>query len=96
MERNEAASADKANQRKIWAIQLAHRPVMPNLLYCQQLRRRSVSTDLMHRISFTLRQIACMMLAPSRDHQPESRMREIRQSGSEGGGDLTVSPYPYL
>jgi len=22
-------------------------------------------------------------------------MREIRTSGSEGGGDLTVSPYPY-
>jgi len=22
-------------------------------------------------------------------------MREIRQSGSEGGGDLRVSPYPY-
>jgi hypothetical protein len=22
-------------------------------------------------------------------------MREIRQSGSEGGGDVTVSPYPY-
>ena len=24
-----------------------------------------------------------------------SRMREIRQSGSEGGGELWLSPYPY-
>ncbi len=30
-------------------------------------------------------------------HQPESRMREIRTSGSEGGGAKPiVSPYPYL
>ena len=30
------------------------------------------------------------------NHQLESRMREIRQSGSEGGGaKLIVSPYPY-
>jgi Reverse transcriptase (RNA-dependent DNA polymerase) len=29
--------------------------------------------------------------------QPESRMREIRQSGSEGGGAKPIaSPYPYL
>jgi len=27
--------------------------------------------------------------------QLESRMREIRQSGSEGGGALLCSPYPY-
>jgi hypothetical protein len=27
--------------------------------------------------------------------QLESRMREIRQSGSEGGGASTRSPYPY-
>src|SRR5690349_14079160 len=33
--------------------------------------------------------------SPEQDHQLESRMREIRQSGSEGGGDLGVSPYPY-
>ena len=34
---------------------------------------------------------------PEQDHQPESRMREIRTSGSEGGGAgyLTGSPYPY-
>src|SRR5207249_155278 len=30
------------------------------------------------------------------NHQPESRMRETRQSGSEGGGaNPIVSPYPY-
>jgi hypothetical protein len=30
------------------------------------------------------------------NHQLESRMREIRQSGSEGGGaNPIVSPYPY-
>jgi hypothetical protein len=28
------------------------------------------------------------------NHQPESRMREIRPSGSEGGG-AAGSPYPY-
>ena len=28
-------------------------------------------------------------------HRLESRMREIRLSGSEGGGALTGSPYPY-
>jgi hypothetical protein len=30
-----------------------------------------------------------------RPHQLESRMREIRPSGSEGGGGLRASPYPY-
>jgi len=31
-----------------------------------------------------------------RTHQLESRMREIRPSGSEGGGaGLTGPPYPY-
>jgi len=31
------------------------------------------------------------------NHQLESRMREIRQSGSEGGGTKPIaSPYPYL
>ena len=30
-----------------------------------------------------------------RPHQLESRMREIRLSGSEGGGELPLSPYPY-
>jgi hypothetical protein len=29
------------------------------------------------------------------NYQLESRMREIRTSGSEGGGMLTRSPYPY-
>src|SRR2546425_5370815 len=30
------------------------------------------------------------------NHRPESRMRENRQSGSEGGGaNPIVSPYPY-
>jgi len=30
------------------------------------------------------------------NHQLESRMREIRQSGSEGGGTKPIaSPYPY-
>jgi hypothetical protein len=33
--------------------------------------------------------------SPEQDHQLESRMREIRTSGSEGGGDREVSPYPY-
>src|SRR5438045_8388150 len=33
--------------------------------------------------------------SPEQDHQLESRMREIRPSGSEGGGGLRVSPYPY-
>src|SRR5947209_4440422 len=28
------------------------------------------------------------------NHQLESRMREIRQSGSEGGGGREASPYP--
>jgi hypothetical protein len=28
--------------------------------------------------------------------QLESRMREIRQSGSEGGGATIRSPYPYV
>ena len=32
---------------------------------------------------------------PEQDHQLESRMREIRQSGSEGGGGREASPYPY-
>jgi len=32
----------------------------------------------------------------SRPHQPESRMREIRPSGSEGGVTLVCHPYPYL
>ena len=32
----------------------------------------------------------------TRDHQLESRMREIRQSGSEGGGGREASPYPYM
>ena len=33
---------------------------------------------------------------PSRTHQPESRMREIRPYGSEGGAaGLTGRPYPY-
>src|SRR5438093_4774859 len=31
-----------------------------------------------------------------RPHRPESRMREIRPSGSEGGVALTRHPYPYL
>jgi len=30
-----------------------------------------------------------------RPHQLESRMRENRPSGSEGGGELPLSPYPY-
>src|SRR5882757_7062066 len=34
--------------------------------------------------------------SPEQDHQLESRMREIRQSGSEGGGGREVSPYPNL
>ena len=34
--------------------------------------------------------------ARSLDHQLESRMREIRLSGSEGGGGSKASPYPYL
>ena len=29
------------------------------------------------------------------NHQRESRMREIRQSGLEGGGAVRGSPYPY-
>jgi hypothetical protein len=29
------------------------------------------------------------------NYQLESRMRETRLSGSEGGGVLTRSPYPY-
>src|SRR5829696_4610940 len=33
--------------------------------------------------------------SPEQDHQLESRMREIRTSGSEGGGGREVSPYPY-
>jgi hypothetical protein len=33
--------------------------------------------------------------SPEQDHQLESRMREIRPSGSEGGGGLRASPYPY-
>jgi hypothetical protein len=33
---------------------------------------------------------------PVEDHQPESRMREIRQYGSEGGAArMTGRPYPY-
>src|SRR6476619_5730341 len=32
---------------------------------------------------------------PKVDHQLESRMRESRQSGSEGGGGHEASPYPY-
>ena len=32
---------------------------------------------------------------PEQDHQLESRMRENRQSGSEGGGGREASPYPY-
>src|SRR6202140_4623352 len=34
--------------------------------------------------------------SPEQDHQLESRMREIRQSGSEGGGGREASPYPNL
>ncbi len=31
------------------------------------------------------------------NYQLESRMREIRQSGSEGGGSKSIaSPYPYI
>ena len=31
------------------------------------------------------------------NYQLESRMREIRQSGSEGGGPKSIaSPYPYI
>jgi len=37
-------------------------------------------------------------VSPDRDHRLESRMREIRPSGSEGGaaGGQTGRPYPYL
>lgn len=45
------------------------------------------------RVSFTMSQTS--RLHPSTDHQLESRMREIRLSGSEGGGALRGSPYPY-
>ena len=45
------------------------------------------------RVSFTLLQTS--RAHPSTDHRLESRMREIRLSGSEGGGALTGSPYPY-
>ena len=31
----------------------------------------------------------------NRAHQLESRMREIRQSGSEGGARSIPRPYPY-
>jgi len=44
--------------------------------------------------SFTKTQVPRVHISPEEDHQLESRMREIRQSGSEGGGDLRVSPYP--
>jgi hypothetical protein len=36
-----------------------------------------------------------MYIYPEQDHQLESRMREIRTSGAEGGGALTGSPYLY-
>ena len=45
-------------------------------------------------VSFTMSQTS-RIHPPSVDHQLESRMREIRLSGSEGGGALTGSPYPY-
>ncbi len=37
-----------------------------------------------------------MYIYPEQDRQLESRMREIRTSGSEGGGGREASPYPYL
>jgi hypothetical protein len=36
-----------------------------------------------------------MCIYPEQDRQLESRMREIRTSGAEGGGALTGSPYLY-
>lgn len=36
-----------------------------------------------------------MYIYPEQDRQLESRMREIRTSGSEGGGGREASPYPY-
>ena len=41
--------------------------------------------------------IASVRSAHADNHRLESRMREIRQSGSEGGeAGLTSFPYPYL
>ena len=39
----------------------------------------------------------CRLFSPDRDHRLESRMREIRPSGLEGGaaGGQTGRPYPY-
>ena len=36
----------------------------------------------------------CTRFPSATDHQLESRMREIRPSGSEGGGGREASPYP--
>src|SRR2546429_8314880 len=38
--------------------------------------------------------VSRVLIHPEQDHQLESRMREIRQSGSEGGGGREASPYP--
>jgi hypothetical protein len=38
--------------------------------------------------------VSCVQIYLEQNHQLESRMREIRQSGSEGGGALAGSPYP--
>jgi hypothetical protein len=45
------------------------------------------------RISFTMPCRSHVLIRHG--HQLESRMREIRLSGSEGGGALRGSPYPY-
>ena len=44
--------------------------------------------------SFTATRVPRVRIYPEEDHQLESRMREIRQSGSEGGGGREASPYP--
>src|SRR6266540_7028205 len=60
---------------------------------CMQMARET-ERHTVRRVSFT--HMADLTYSSARqDHRPESRMREICTSGSEGGGALTGSPYPY-
>jgi hypothetical protein len=47
-----------------------------------------------HQTSFTAMRVSCVQIYLEENHQLESRMREICQSGSEGGGGREASPYP--
>ena len=82
----------KARTRELRAHQLVLVPVDPSSDRCQWalVTERPYSQHVGLLSPRRKSHVYALTIAPPR----ESRMREIRQSGSEGGGGRKASPYP--